>query len=270
MRVRRNVYHRVVRVRGVRRFLVIVCMAAIAIAGTSCSNLVARQYEYDEQTYLSTDGSATVVISASVAALVTLRGLPFDAAPSARLDSDDVRRVFEGAGCDVERASRPWRRDGRRFVQARLRVADVRQASACGALAWSTYQFDVSPEQIHFIQTVGTPTGVRPAGVAWDGQELVAFKLHLPSRVTYQNVRRLSDGEPGTVERGNILTWEQRLSDRMAGTPIVMEVRTEAESILYKTVTLFAGAFAAAVMVLIALIWYTVRRGRTRLKTFTN
>jgi len=246
------------------------CAATIALAAVSCANPLGRQYEYDEQTYLSTDGSATVVISASVAALVALRGLPLDAAPSARLDSSDVRRVFEAAGCEVERTSRPWRRSGRRFVQARLHLADVRQAAACGVLAWSTYEFTVTPEQIHFIQTIGAPTGVRPSGLNWDGRELVAFKLHLPSRVIYQNVRRLSDGAPGSVERGNILTWEQRLTDRLQGTPIVMEVRTDAESILYRTVALFAGAFTAAVIVLIGLIWYTVRRGRRRLKTFTN
>jgi len=246
------------------------CAAIIALTAVSCANPLGRQYEYDEQTYLSTDGSATVVISASVGALVALRGLPLDPAPSARLESDDVRRAFEAAGCDVERTSRPWRRSGRRFVQARLHVADVRAAAACGVLAWSTYEFTVTPEQIHFVQTIGAPAGVQPAGINWDGRELVAFKLHLPSRVTYQNVRRLSDGEPGSVERGNILTWEQRLADRMQGVPIVVEGRTDAESILYRTVTLFAGAFGAAIIVLIGLIWYTVRRGRRRLKSFTN
>ena len=261
---------RVVHVRGVKLFHAMACAALLALVTAGCSNPLARQYEYDEQTYLEVDGSATVVISASVAALVALRGLPLDPAPSARLDSDHVRRVFEAAGCVVERASRPWRRSGRRFVQARLHVDDVRRASTCGVLAWSAYVFDTTPEQIHFTQTVGEPTGMQPAGPNWDGRELVAFKLHLPSRVIYQNVRRISDGEPGSVERGNILTWEQPLSDRLQGIPIVMEVRTEAESILYRTVTLFAGAFGAAVLVLIGLIWYTIRRGRTRLKSFTN
>jgi hypothetical protein len=248
-------------------FLVILIAAV-----SSCSNPLGRQYEYDEQTYLSTDGSATVVISASVAALVAMRGLPLDPAPLSRVTSDDVRRVFEAAGCTVERAARPWRRDGRRFVQARLHVADVRKAATCGVLGWSTYGFEVTPEQIRYTQAVGAPAGELPArapeGITWDGNELVAFKLHLPSRVTYQNVRRLSDGEPGTVERGNILTWEQRLSDRLAGQPIAMEVRTDSESILFRTVSLFAGAFAAAVLVLIVAVWLIIRRGRARLRVF--
>lgn len=247
-------------------------LIAAAVSASSCSNPLARQYEYDEQIYLSTDGSATVVISASVAALVAMRGLPLDPAAQARITSDDVRQVFEGAGCTVERASRPWRRDGRRFVSARLQVDDMRKAASCGPLAWSTYQFEATPEQIRYTQAVGAPAGAVPAtappGITWDGTELVAFKLHLPSRVTYHNVRKLEDGTEGTLERGNILTWEQRLSDRLAGQPINIEVRTESESILFRTVSLFAGAFVAAVIVLIILIWLTIRRGRARLKAF--
>lgn len=263
---------RVVRVRVVKLVALLVCAVVVALSAASCANPLARQYEYDEQTYLSIDGSATVVISASVAALVSMRGLALDAAPQARISTEDVRRVFEAAGCEVERVGRPWRRSGRRFVQARLRVADVRRASTCGVLAWSSYGFEASAAQIRFTQTVGAPAGVVPAtpppGITWDGSELVAFKMHLPSRVTYQNVRRLSDGEPGALERGNILTWEQRLSDRLAGVPIMMEVRTDSESILFRTVSLFAGAFAAAVVVLTLLIWFTIRRGRARLRAF--
>ncbi len=263
---------RSVRLRALKPFAPLVCLVLVVLSAASCSNPLTRQYEYDEQTYLSIDGSATVVLSASVAALASMRGLSLDPAPQARITSDDVRRVFEAAGCDVERVARPWRRNGRRFVQARLHVDDVRKASSCGVLAWSAYGFEVSPEQIRYTQTVGAPVGAGPAaappGVTWNGSELVAFKLHLPSRVTYQNVRLLSNGEPGSVERGNILTWEQRLSDRLTGVPIAMEVKTESESILFRTVSLFAGAFAAAVVVLILLIWFTIRRGRARLRAF--
>ena len=263
---------RIVRVRASKLLALLVCLVVAALSATSCANPLARQYEYDEQTYLSIDGSATVVLSASVAALASMRGLSLDPSPQARITSDDVRRVFEAAGCEVERAARPWRRDGRRFVQARLHIADVRKAASCAVLAWSSYGFEISPEQIRYTQTVGAPAGTAPAtappGIAWDGRELVAFKLHLPSRVTYQNARSLSDGEPRELERGNIVTWEQRLSDRLAGVPIAMEVRTESESILFRTVSLFAGAFAAAVIVLILLIWFTIRRGRARLRAF--
>jgi hypothetical protein len=41
-----------------------------------------------------------------------------------------------------------------------------------------------------------------------------------------------------------------------------MEVRMDNQSILYRTLWLFAAAFAAAMVVLVALIWWTVRRGK--------
>ncbi len=241
----------------------------LVVAG-ACTNPLGRQYEYDEQTYLNVDGSATVMLSASVPALVALRGLPFDSAPGARLDTEMVRRVFEDAGCDVERASQPWRRSGRRFVQVRLNVPDVRQAAACGPLAWSSYVFETTDEDILYRQTLGAPAAGAVPGVNWNGREIVAFKLHLPSKVRDHNVRRLEDGEPGALERGNILTWEQWLRDRRAGVPLVMEVRTDAQSILHQTMYLFAGAFAAAVVVLVLLIWLTIRRGRTRLRDLSR
>jgi len=261
---------RAVRVRVAKPSLLLACIAVVAMLATSCGNPLTRQYEYDEQIYLGVDGSATIVISASVPALVALHNLPLDPSPTSRFNSEDARKVFEAAGCEVTRVGRPWRRSGRRFVQVRMELADVRKASACGALSWSEYGFEVTPEQIRYTQTVGAPTGTVPAGHNWNGSELVAFKLHLASRVTWHNVRRLEDGSEGELERGNILTWEQRLSDRLAGTPVAIEARTETESILYRTVSLFAGAFAAAVVLLILLIWFTIRRGRARLKTFTT
>ncbi len=242
-------------------------MAVVLCIGVGgCVNPLAKQYEYDEQTYLSVDGSATVVIAASVPALVALRGLPLDASAGARVEADGVRQVFVDAGCAVDRVSRPWRRNGRRFVQVTIDVAAVGEAAACGPLAWSSYVFEQDEERLRYRQTVGVPTGTVPADVNWTGEELVGFKLHLPSRVLHHNVRRLADNAPGELERGNILTWEQRLSDRLAGVPVAMEVETDAESILYRTIYLFAGTFTAAVLLLSTVIWLVIRRGRIRLR----
>ena len=96
----------------------------------------------------------------------------------------------------------------------------------------------------------------------WDGSELVAFKLHLPSRIVSHNVRNLKDNSPGGPERGNILTWEQTLADRRASKPIHVDVKMESESILYRTIWLFGGAFSAALVVLATIVWLTMRRGR--------
>src|SRR6185436_13798343 len=108
-------------------------------------------------------------------------------------------------------------------------------------------RFERDETSIHYEQTVGPPDAGKLGQVNWDGSELVAFKLHAPSRISFHNVKRLEDGANGKADRGNILTWEQRLSDRRAGQPLQMEVRMGSESILFRTLWLFAGAFIAAV-----------------------
>jgi hypothetical protein len=195
-------------------------------------------------------------------ALVALRGLPIDSARTARFDALEFRRLYESMGCRVLRVGRPWYRHARRFVQVRLQAADVSALSRCGALGWSTYEFRRAGETIQFRQQVSKAAGGDPGAVNWTGDELVAFRMHLPSKVLFHNVRRLSDNATGDVERGNILTWEQRLSDRRAGLPLDMQVTMDPQSILHRTLWLFFGSFAAAVAFLAALIWWTVRKGR--------
>jgi hypothetical protein len=145
-----------------------------------------------------------------------------------------------------------------------MAAEDVRALGSCGPLSWSRYQFERDQQSIHFLQDVGAASGRDPGTVNWDGSELVGFKLHAPSRIFFHNVRRLDDGSPGDPDRGNILTWEQTLADRRAGAPLRLEVRMGSESILLRTLSLFAMAFAAAVAVLALAIWVTIRRARRR------
>lgn len=242
-------------------------LAAGVLAATSvaaCSNPLGRQYEYDEQTYLSVDGSAAVVVNTSLPALVALRGARVDPRPDGAADRGSIRRLYESAGCTVDRVGRFWYRRGRRFVQIQVSTNDIRMLSGCSLLSWSTYTFgpdEKAPDGLRYRQVVGPPAAANAGAVNWDGSELIAFKLHAPSRIRFQNVKKL-DGTNGTTERGNILTWEQTLADRRSGKPVEMEVAMDATSILHTTVWLFAGAFAAAVAVLVGLIWLTVRRGR--------
>src|SRR5215472_8825484 len=105
-------------------------LACVAIG--ACSNPLGQQYEYEEQIYLTVDGAATAIVDASIPALVVLRGARLDASPSARIDRDDVRRLFEANGCRVMSVGQPWRREGRRFIQVRIEADDVRALSQCG------------------------------------------------------------------------------------------------------------------------------------------
>jgi hypothetical protein len=237
-------------------------LVVLLTAVLGCRNPLGKQYEYEEQLYLGVDGEAQVVIDTSIPALVALRGVPIDPSPRVQIDRDQVRRLFSVSGCSNVRVGQSWIRRGRRFVQIRVTAANVNDLKACGPLSWASYTFEREGNVIHYKQIVGAAATGSPGAVNWDGSELVAFKLHLPSKIIYQNVKRLEDGSNGTTERGNILTWEQRLSDRRAGAPVEMEVRMDSQSILYRTLWLFAGAFLAAVIVLMLLIWMTMRRAK--------
>lgn len=245
--------------------LALVCAGAVSAAcGDAGGRSLTRQYEYEQDVTLDLDGSADIVINASVPALVALHGLSLPLDPRARLDRTDVRRAFESSATNVARVSRPWRRRGRRFVQVRITVDDIRQLSTSAPFSWGRYELTVKDGRATFKERIEGTKREPPAGVNWDGSELVAFKLHLPSRIYYQNVRDLETNAPGSTERGNILRWEQRLTDRLAGVPIDMEVRMDNQSILFRTLWLFAGAFVAAMILLVSLIWWTVRRGRKK------
>ena len=239
--------------------------AALTLTLAACAGGgLGRQYEYDAQLYLNPDESADLVINASIPALIALHGLPLDPAPRARIDRDAVRTMVEEPLLDITRVSRVWRRDGRQFIQIRATIEDVRDLGRTKLFGWSTVTLaDTAEGQREFRQRIGAPAGqVPPSGFGWNGSELAAFKLHLPSRIHAHNVRDIDTRQTGSVERGNILTWEQRLSDRLAGEPIDMHVAMEQGSILYRTLWLFAVSFGAALGLLAFIIWRIVRRGR--------
>jgi hypothetical protein len=169
----------------------------------------------------------------------------------------------------VTRVSRPWTRKGRRFVQVRVKVNDVRRLHEAAPFAWSKYTLQQEGDVHVYTQAVGA-SALKPGTLknyGWDGSEIVAFRLHLPSRITFHNSRSLEDNRPLQEERGNILRWEQHLADRLEGRPVDIQVKMESESILHRTLWLFAGAFGAAVLVLVLLVWWFLRRGTTASNT---
>ena len=250
------------------RVRVRVCVAVLlaivlSVCAAACGGRVfGRVYEYDEDLYLSLDGSAEVIVNASLPALAALRGLDVSIDPAARLDREKIRALYESPLTRVSRIS-SWRRRGRRFVQVRLRIADVRKLSQVSPFAWSTYELAENAGLYVYRQTVGHAAH-RPGtlqNVGWTGGELVAFRLHLPSRIEWHNARDPETNETGEIARGNILSWEQQLTDRLDGRPISIEVRLDRRTILYRTLWLFAGAFAAAIALIAGFIWLTIRKG---------
>jgi hypothetical protein len=239
--------------------------AALALAlvlSPGCRGPLVRQYEYEEEMLLGLDGSADIVVNSSIAALRALHGFDLPVDPRLRFDRGRIRSLYETSGANVTRVSRPWRRAGRRFVQIRLSTHDVRTMSAHPAFRWASYRFERRDALLVFRQVVGEPAGLDVGDAGWDGSELVAFRLHLPSRIRYHNARDIDRaGAPRGVERGNILRWEQRLADRRRGVPVEIEVRMEPESILRRTLSLFALAFGAAMAALAGVIWWIRSRG---------
>jgi hypothetical protein len=252
---------RVMSVR-VRAALLIVLIAAGATAACG-GRIFGKPYEYEEDLYLATDGSADLIVNASIPALVALRGLSLDVEPNANVDRDAIRAAYQSPDTEVTRVSRPWRRDGRRFVQIRIKVHDIRSLHTAAPFSWSRYEFTEQNGERVYRQAVGA-SALRPGTLkkyVWKGQELVALRLHMPSRIIAHYARDIDSNEGSVVQRGNILAWEQLLTERLDGRPIDIEVRMDRQSILYTTLWLFAGAFAAAVLVIGLILWLTVRKG---------
>jgi hypothetical protein len=250
--------------------LAIVLAAAAAACGVGSP--LGPEYEYEEDLTLAMDGSATLVVNASVPALDALKGFHLDPDPASRADQvrDEVRALYESPYASVGRIS-TWTRRGRRFVGIHLTVPDIRALPKSAPFAWAAYELRAEGEEVTFRQTLSKPPAAGRDLPPWHGDEVVAFRLHLPARIRFQNSRYLDGGESRPASRGNILTWEQRLHQRLQGKPIayaedrtpdVMEARMDRQSILYRTLWLFGIGFTAALLVLAGLIWLTMRRGR--------
>jgi hypothetical protein len=230
-------------------------MVLTALVSASCKGTFSRKYEYEEDVYLDVDGSATVYVNASIPALVALRGVDLDTSPRARFDRRKVRAIFESPYTQVESVTGS-RRDNRRYAHLRLHVPDVSRLDEAAPFAWSKYTLDRDGEVIKYHQQVGPAAGREVGNVGWTGEELVAIRLHLPSRVPFHNAPSKA------IERGNIIRWEQTLADRLKGQPIDIEVHMEAQSILVRTLALFGAMVALAALTFAIVIWLVMRKGR--------
>jgi hypothetical protein len=236
------------RIRSVLALLAVVMLSACSGGG------LFKAYEYEEEMYLSLDGTATIYVNSSVAALDALRGASFNTDPRVAPDRDAVRAFFSTPNTHVTRVTLS-RRSNRRFVHVRLDVDDINRLSEAAPFAWSSYTFQREDGLFTFKQVVGAPAGKAVGDVGWKGREIVAFRMHLPSKIAYHNAG------PGNPHRGNILAWEQSLTDRLQGVPLTLDARMETESILYRTLALFGLTFVLVAVLFVLLVWWVFRRG---------
>ena len=229
-------------------------LIVVATVTSACSGRpgLFRQYEYEEEMYLSLDGTANMYVNSSIAALDALRGASFDTRPTALVDRNAVRAYFSTPITHVRRVATS-RRSNRQFVHLRIDVDDIRRLPEAVPFAWSSYRFDRSDDSYLYRQTVGPGASKDVGHVGWNGREVVAFRLHLPSKISFHNTRR-------DIERGNILVWEQTLADRLRGAPLTLEARMETQSILYHALWLFGSTFVAVAITFALVIWWVLRR----------
>ena len=228
-------------------------LLASVLLSTACGGFVPRKYEYEEEIFLALDGSASVYVNASVPALVALRGMNLPLDPAARLDRQVVRAIYTSPVTEVANVTTS-RRAGRRYVHLRVNVADIRKLGEAAPFAWSKYRYQDTDGLFEFSQTVEAAAGKDVGSVGWEGNELVAIRVHLPSKVEFHN------SPSRTIERGNIIVWEQPLAQRQKGTPLELTVRMQAESILFRTLTLFGMMMVAAALTFAAAIWFVKTR----------
>ncbi|HVZ19973.1 MAG TPA: hypothetical protein VG871_02865, partial [Vicinamibacterales bacterium] len=179
--------------------------------------------------------------------------------PAARLDRDAVRRFFTTPVTHVTQISQS-RRNGRRFVHVRVDVDDIRRLGATAPFNWSRYEFRREGDEYLYRQTLGAPAGKDVGDVGWRGNELVAFRLHLPSKITYH----LNNAGVDNYLRGNILVWEQPLSRRLRGDPLELYARMQTQSILYRTLILFGATFLAVAVAFGLVVVFVLRGGRKK------
>lgn len=237
------------------RRAIAIAVFAVLVASAACGRAFGRAYEYDQQVYPALDGSARIVISGSTAALNAMHGLNLPTGPSERIDRDLIRRAFTTPVSQVTRVSRPWRRRGRRYILIEVETPDVNRLSAVPPLRQHRFSLTRRGEEVRYRQSVG-PAMTKVSAAGWTGEEIAAFRLHLPSRVRFHNA------PSKTVERGNIVVWEQKLSERLIGVPVEMEVRVDSRTILTRTLTIFGLSLAAAAVLLLSVVWWVRRKGR--------
>ena len=223
------------------------------LLSTACGGIVSRKYEYEEEIFLALDGSASVYVNASVPALVALRGMNLPLDPAARLDRQVVREIYTSPVTEVANVTTS-RRDGRRYVHLRVNVADIRKLGDAAPFAWSQYRYQDKDGLFEYSQTVQDSAGKEVGNIGWEDNELVAIRVHLPSKVEFHS------SPARTIERGNIIVWEQPLAQRQKGTPLELTVRMQTESILFRTLTLFGMMMVAAALTFAAAIWFVKSR----------
>jgi hypothetical protein len=207
-------------------------------------------YEYEHEFWLRVDGSGTVNVTGRPALFLAFKGLvtPTDEAAS----REAARQLFERAGLRVRRVTLTHR-EGRAYLFVSADFADINKLTGSPAFPDLRIALSRAGDNLRLDGGWVRP-GPPPEVQERDG--LMAVRFHLPSKI-YEH-KSATDG----VERGNIVCWRQDVAAALRGERLEFGAVMDSRSILFSTVTLFAGAMALATLILGGGLYLVARHGR--------
>ena len=214
--------------------------------------------------HLELDGSAIVNSTRRSRRSSRSAAWPQPQPPRAVDAASPIRRQAEAMGCHVDRVSQPSV-PARPSFHSDQCVTGHSNARILRPARLVHLPFVARRHVIHYnrCRRAGREGCVRRQ-LERQRTRRVQAPLAEPDRL--HNVRRLEDNAPGDIRPRQDPHLGTAAGRRRAGAPVEIQARWPPESILTARLWLFAGAFAAAVAALAGLIWWTVRKGRSRLR----
>ena len=224
-------------------------LAALVLLIAGLRSCVA--YEYEHEFWLEVDGSGTVFVTGRPELWAAFKGFDQPGADGDAL-KQAARALFERSGVRVRKVTLT-RRHGRPYLFVAADFDDVNRLG--GTPAFPDLQLRLAPEGGR-LRLQGSWGGAARAEAPADG--LLAVRFHLPSKIFWHH--NADDG----VERGNIVGWREDVAQALHGRPLEFAALMDQRSILFSTVSIFAGAIAGGLAILAAAAWWVVRTGRRR------
>jgi hypothetical protein len=209
-------------------------------------------YEYEHEFWLKVDGSGSVYTTGRPELWRAFKGLPTEG-----LDNDALRAaaraLFERSGLSVRRVT-ITRRQGNRYLFVSADFDDVNALR--GTPAFPDLDIALRPTGQHLRLEGRWSRPGSPGGPPVDSAGAMAVRFHLPSKV-YGH-----DNASMGVERGNIVSWRQEMTQALAGQPLAFGATIDSRSILWSTVGLFGAAIVLGLGIIAVALLLVFRRGR--------